>query len=143
MKDLTEAQHLFLADCALLDGDCSTAQERYARSLDAAWRMGDEAETCYELQGMAMSAAGLGQTERGLRLAGAAHAHPALLGVTYSVPFWSALLERYLGPAKVELGPAAANAAWEAGQNMGFERAIDEARSFDRTRADAIGAPLP
>lgn len=70
LKDLTEAQHLFLADCALLDGDCSTAQERYARSLDAAWRMGDEAETCYELQGMAMSAAGLGQTERGLTRSG-------------------------------------------------------------------------
>jgi non-specific serine/threonine protein kinase len=116
----------FLADCALLRGDCSTAAAHYALSLDAAARSGDRIETCFELQGVAMASAGLGRPERALRIAGAAEAQLRSLGHVFMVCFWTALLERYLGRARSDLG-AEADAAWQAGRRMSFEAAIAEA----------------
>ena len=52
--------HHFLGDCAVLEGDVAEAERRYRLSLEAAWETGDQVETCYELQGMAMAAAGNG-----------------------------------------------------------------------------------
>jgi predicted ATPase len=116
----------FLADCALIQGDPATAAAHYARSLDAAARSGDRIETCYELQGVAMASAGLGRPERALRIAGAADAELKSLGVQFVVPFWTGLLDRYLGEARATLG-AAAELAWQAGQRTSFEAAIAEA----------------
>jgi predicted ATPase len=116
----------FLADCALIQGDPATAAAHYARSLDAAARSGDRIETCFELQGVAMASAGLGRPERALRIAGAADAQLRSLGHQFVVPFWTALLDRYLGEARATLG-AAAEPAWQAGQRMSFEAAIAEA----------------
>jgi hypothetical protein len=48
------------------------------------------------------------------------------LGVFEAISFWTALLDRYLGQARADLGPGAA-AAWEAGQRLTLERAMDEA----------------
>ena len=120
--------HHFLADCALISGDHAMAASHYARSLDAAARSGDKLETCFELQGVAMASAGLGRPERALRIAGAADAQLRSLGVTVSVAFWLALLDRYLGGARAALG-AQADAAWQAGQQLRIEDAIAEASS--------------
>ena len=118
--------HHYLADCALIESDFKTAAAHYARSLDAAARSGDRIETCFELQGVAMTSAGLGRSERALRIAGAADAQLKALGHQFSVDFWSALLNRYLGQARADLGTDA-DAAWQAGQRMGFEAAVAEA----------------
>ncbi len=118
--------HHYLADCALIEGDFVTASTHYARSLDAAARSGDRIETCFELQGVAMTSAGLGQSERALRIAGAADAQLRMLGHSFSVAFWTALLDRYLGQARAALG-AEAEAAWQAGQRLTFEAAVMEA----------------
>ena len=120
--------HHYLADCALIAGDPATAATHYARSLDAAARSGDRIETCFELQGVAMTSAGLGRPERALRIAGAADAQLRALGHQFSVAFWSALLDRYLGQARAALG-ADAEAAWQAGGRLTFEAAIAEASS--------------
>ncbi len=118
--------HHYLADCALIEGDHATAATHYARSLDAAARSGDRIETCFELQGVAMTSAGLGRPERALRIAGAAEAQLRSLGHQFSVAFWTALLDRYLGEARAALG-ADADAAWQAGQRLSFEAAVAEA----------------
>ena len=120
--------HHFLADCALIEGDHATAADRYALSLDAAARSGDQIETCYELQGIAMAFAGLGRSERALQIAGAADAHLRSLGHVMSIAFWSALLDRYLGKAREDLGPDA-EASWNAGRRMTLEDAIQLASS--------------
>jgi predicted ATPase len=117
-----------MADCALIQGDHTMAAAHYARSLDAAARSGDKIETCYELQGIAMASAGLGRPERALRIAGAADAQLRSLGHQFSVAFWQALLDRYLGDARAALG-ADADAAWQSGQQLPFEAAIAEASS--------------
>ena len=125
----TWAEHFayhFLADLALMRGDFEAADSWYALSLDAAARSGDEVETCYELEGVAMASAGLGRSERALRLAGAADAQLRALGVQDSVAFWQELIERFIGMAREALG-AEADAAWGAGRRLDLRAAVAEA----------------
>jgi hypothetical protein len=48
------------------------------------------------------------------------------LGHQFSVVFWTALLDRYLGEARAALGTDA-DAAWQAGVRLNFEAAVSEA----------------
>jgi non-specific serine/threonine protein kinase len=116
----------FLADCALMEGDYPAAAAHYARSLDAAARSGDRIETCFELQGVAMTSAGLGHPERALRIGGAADAQLKSLGHQAVVPFWTALIEGDLAMGRAALG-AQASDAWQAGQRLSLESAVAEA----------------
>jgi predicted ATPase/class 3 adenylate cyclase len=129
-QDDAWARHLaehFLADCALIGGEYDVAEERYKRSLSAALALGDRSEVGFELQGVAMSAAGRSRPRRALRLAAAAQAEHDALGVDYSgVAFWTALLDKHDRLAREQLGAEAA-AAWEEGSTMGFERAVEDA----------------
>jgi hypothetical protein len=50
----------FLADCALIEGKCTESLDLYKRSLLVAQELGDQIETSFEVQGVAMSLAGLG-----------------------------------------------------------------------------------
>jgi hypothetical protein len=76
-----------------------------------------------------MAAAGQSMPERALNLGGAAAAELDRLGVDFSgIRFWSALLERYYTVARGDPGVSAAD-AWRAGREMGFERAVEMARS--------------
>ena len=104
--------HHFLGDCAIIEGDVAEAERRYRLSLEAAWQTGDQAETSYELQGMAMAAAGSGAAERALRLASAAEASIRSLGVEHVPPFWTALVDRHVATARAALDDQAADAAW-------------------------------
>jgi hypothetical protein len=62
------------------------------------------------------------------------------LAIDYTgIRFWSALLDRYLGRARVELGAEAADAAWQEGRRMDFESAIEEALAEEKTPAERIG----
>ena len=119
--------HHFLADCALLEEDFAGAEQGYRRSLTAALHTGDEIDMCSQLQGISMAAAGRGHAIFALRIAGAADAHLRSLGFQAKAGnFWEALLDRYLSHAREDLGPDS-TAAWEAGQRLSLERAVDEA----------------
>jgi hypothetical protein len=113
----------FLADCALIRGDPEEAERRYRQSLAAAVPLGDLIETSFEVQGVAMAAAGNGDPERALRLAGSVEALWQSLGTWISVAFWDILLERYLGPAREQLGERA-DAAWAEGRALAFDDAV-------------------
>ncbi|HZB35278.1 MAG TPA: adenylate/guanylate cyclase domain-containing protein [Gaiellaceae bacterium] len=114
----------FLADCVLIRGDAEEAEKRYRESLQAALPLGDVFETSFEVQGVAMAAAGAGDPHRALLLAGSVEAHLESLGTSISVPFWDSLLERYLGAARERLGPNAA-AVWEEGRALAFDDAVE------------------
>ena len=114
----------FLADCALISGDVAAAGERYRQSLEAALPLGDVIETSFEVQGVAMAASGAGEDERPLLLAGAVEALFESVGSSISVPFWDALLERYLGAARERLGPDAER-VWAEGRRMDFDDAVE------------------
>ena len=113
----------FLADCALIRGDPREAGARYRESLRVALPLGDVAETSFEVQGVAMSEAGEGDPRRALVLAGSVEALWESLGLSISVAFWDALLERYLGPARERLGEDA-DAAWAEGRALAFDDAV-------------------
>jgi predicted ATPase/class 3 adenylate cyclase len=114
----------FLADCALLRGDTEEAERRYRQSLRAALPLGDVIETSFEVQGVAMAAAGNGDERRALLLIAAVDALWESLGTTISIRFWDGLLERYIGPAAEALG-AEAGAAREQGRALAFEDAVE------------------
>jgi Adenylate and Guanylate cyclase catalytic domain len=120
--------HHFLADCALIRADCEEAETRYARSLEAAWRMGDRLEASIELQGMGMAAGCGRRRERAVRLAAAGLAFQKSVGADYSgIVFWQTLIDKYIGGAQSELGTEAAASAWEEGRALGLERAVEYA----------------
>jgi hypothetical protein len=119
--------HHFLGDCALIEGDVGEAEVRYRLSLEAAWESGDQIETCYELQGIAMAAAGGGSAERALRLAAAAGARVKDLGVTDFPQFWAELIDLHVTRARNDLGQDAADATWRAGSQLPLAAAVAEA----------------
>jgi tetratricopeptide (TPR) repeat protein len=119
------ARH-YLGDCALMRGEPAAAEPQYRRSLETAVSLGDRVEVYTELQGVAMSLAGVGETQRALRLGGSAEAGFESLGVDLSgVAFWVELLDRYLGPARAELG----DDDWSEGRGLDLEQAVELALS--------------
>ena len=114
----------FLADCALVRGDTVEAEERYRQSLRAALPLGDVIETGFEVQGVAMAVAGNGDPETALRLAGSVEATWESLGISISIAFWDGLLERYLDPAREQLGERA-DVVWAEGRALEFDDAVE------------------
>jgi predicted ATPase/class 3 adenylate cyclase len=122
----------FLADCALIRGDTVEAEERYRQSLKAALPLGDVIETSFEVQGVAMAVAGSGDPERALRLAASVEALWESLGISMSVAFWDALLDRYIGGARRQVGEKA-DAIWAEGRALPFDDAVQLATATTAT----------
>ena len=128
--------HHFLADCPLIRGDGASALPRYRQALALAVELGDRSETAVEIQGVAMALACLGHSGPALRLAGAAAAEFDALAIDISgIVFWNALLNRYLGQARLALGDAAADAAWAEGRGINFDEAIAFAQDTEERLA--------
>jgi predicted ATPase len=120
----------YLADCALIRGDPEEAGARYRQSLRAALPLGDVVETGAEIQGVAMSEAGRGNARLAIVLASSVEAHWESLGLTLSIAFWDALLERYLAPARASLGDEADGVRAE-GRALNFDDAVELALRED------------
>jgi hypothetical protein len=120
----------FLADCALIRGDSEEAGTRYRQSLRAAIPLGDLVETSFEVQGVAMSEAAAGNPQHALVLAASVEALWESLGVSFSIGFWDALLERYLAPASASLGDEY-SAIRAEGRALPFDDAVEPALRDD------------
>ncbi|HSG13821.1 MAG TPA: adenylate/guanylate cyclase domain-containing protein [Gaiellaceae bacterium] len=121
-------QHLgfhYLADCALIRGDCDEAEGLYRESLRLALELGDVIETSIEVQAVAMAKAGQGESTFALELAASVENLWRSLGVDLHVAFWDELLERYLGAARAALGPEEADAARRRGLELPFDDAVE------------------
>ena len=128
-----EARHV-LGDCALIRGDCEEAERRYAATIRSARRCGDLAQAAVDLEGVAMAAAGRGDTERAVWLAGAASAaFDRFAADMDAVEFWASFRNLFLDPAKAALGPRA-RAVWEEGRRLPLETALDAATSATERR---------
>ena len=125
----------YTADCALLEDNHADALGLHAQtSLTLARQTGDRLEIGFEVQGVAMSLAGLGQPDLALRLGGAVEAEHERIGTTMRVRFWDALLTKHLGAARETLGPAGAARAWAAGRASPFDAAVEQALQVAATR---------
>jgi predicted ATPase/class 3 adenylate cyclase len=118
----------YLADCALIRGDHEEAGTRYRQSLRAALRLGDVVETSFEVQGVAMAEAGSGNPRRAVVLAESVAALWESLGLSVSIAFWDALLERYLAQARASLGDRH-DAVRAEGRALAFDDAVELALS--------------
>ena len=114
----------YLADCALIEGDCEESLKLYQRSLALAAEIGDKIETAFEVQGVAMSMAGLGKYREAEVLDAAVQAEMRRIGADLHVRFWDELLERYLGEGRVRLGTKGIESARREGEAMAFDDAI-------------------
>lgn len=130
-RDIHNAHH-YLADCALIRGDVKDAEKKYAASLQAAIIYGDRFEMMFEVEGVAMALAGQGRITKALRLEGAADAERKALKANIFLPFWDALKERYLTAAEIKAGPGTTQREKQAGEKMGFEKAMQYALDLSR-----------
>ena len=124
----------FLADCALIEGRCEESLQHYQTALRLAEAIGDRTEIGFEIQGIAMSLAGMGEEAGGLRLSAAAEAEWERIGLRARIRFWDDLLERYLRGAEQRIGSDAAERVRREGRGMAFDQAIRTALDF-RPRA--------
>ena len=114
----------YLADCELFLGNCRDSLDLYKQSLVLARAIGDKVEISFEVQGVAMSLAGLGEAELAVQLAGAVRAEWDRIGVDLHVRFWDALLDRYIDAAKQSLGTQASDIEWNRGRDISFDTAV-------------------
>jgi tetratricopeptide (TPR) repeat protein len=130
----------YLADCELILGNCNESLKLYKQSLVLANAIGDKVEISFEVQGVAMSLAGLGLGDIAkkprsdvpafqmlgvaIQLAGAVNAEWVRLGADIHVRFWDALLDRYLGAARRALETEAAETEWNKGTVLTFDYAV-------------------
>jgi tetratricopeptide (TPR) repeat protein len=119
----------YLADCELILGNCDESLQLYKQSLKLAQALGDKVEIGCEVQGVAMSLAGLGKKELAIRYAAAVRAEWDRIGVDIQVPFWDALLDRYVGVAKRSMEVRHFEKEWSKGRNMSFDEVVSLALS--------------
>ena len=101
-------------------------------SLRAAVRYGDRIEAIFELEGSAMSLAGVGRDAKAMRLLGATLAERDAQKNQFTMAFWERLKERYLPLAESRLGPEGAERERNAGRAMGWDAAVAYAYEADR-----------
>lgn len=118
----------FLADCALIEGRCDESLGLYGQSLALARVLGDRIETSFEIQGVAMSLAGLGDSRKACLLGASVRGEFTRLGVDPHMRFWDALLDRYLVRARETLGSDAAERAEKDGRLLSFDDAVELAQ---------------
>jgi non-specific serine/threonine protein kinase len=122
----TRSEHFafhYLADCALIEGNFTESLRLYRESLRLALILGDRVEIGFEVQGTAMSLAGLGDDEAALRLVAGIEADWTRIGAGIRVRFWGALIDRHIGGARERLGPGA-DLVWAEGLRLSFDETI-------------------
>ena len=136
----TRSEHLafhYLADCALIEHNFAESLRLYRKSLDLALTLGDHVEIGGEVQGVAMSLAGLGELATAVRLVAGIAADWSRVGANVSVRFWRALHDEHIGAARAELGPQA-DTIWTEGLGLPFDDVIQLAMTHTPRESDAV-----
>jgi non-specific serine/threonine protein kinase len=107
-------------------GDYVTADRLMQESLQRYRDLGLEWELAITIGNAAGVAAGLGQPERSIRLAGASAAHRERIGVSMP-PVFKARFERMIVSARQSLAESVQTRVWEEGQTMTLEQATEYA----------------
>jgi tetratricopeptide (TPR) repeat protein len=114
----------YLADCELILGNYTESLKLYQKSLVLAQAIGDKVEISFEVQGVAMSLARLGEARLALQLAGAVKAEWNRLQVDIHVRFWDVLLDHHIGSARQALGQKESEMEWDKGSELLFSEAV-------------------
>jgi class 3 adenylate cyclase/tetratricopeptide (TPR) repeat protein len=117
-----------LADVVLDEGDFRSARPLLDESLTINRELGDQTAIAYLLEDYGGLAAAEDKPERALRLAGFAAALRESIGAPLP-PAEQERVNRMIAPAREALQENTATAAWEAGQTLELEQAIELALS--------------
>ncbi len=117
-----------LADLALNQGDAAAARPLVQESLALCQELGEDSGFPALLEKAAGVAAGWGQPELALRLAGAVAAHREAVGDPLH-PMVQAEVDRWLEPARQALDEAAQATAWNEGRTMTLAPALAAAEA--------------
>ena len=131
-----------LGSVAILMGDYAGASPLVAESLQIYRTLGYPYDMALSLGRAAGIAAGTGQPERALRLAGASAAHCASIGVSQP-PLFHERSKRMIASAREALSEAAQAACWAEGQALLLEQAAVYAleeipQQAERVREEAM-----
>jgi tetratricopeptide (TPR) repeat protein len=124
----------YLADRALVSGDYEEAERRYRRALAHARSAGVSVQCPSKVIGVAMSASGLGQPARAVRLAAAAQTELDALGVAPTNPYWQELQDRLIGLARSQLPRGELEEAEQSGKATPFEDVVAEVLAAENAR---------
>ena len=120
----------YLADAALIREEFDLALARYVAAAQANWPLGNRSQTCFELQGVAMAAAGRGASRAALKLFAASDRMLASLGYKFNPKnFWRTWIARRVAQAREDLG-GEADDAWREGEALSLEQAVELAQSL-------------
>lgn len=117
-------------------GAAAQAAPRIAKSLSRYWEQGSVYHLMLSLRRAAALAAGLGQAETSLRLAGASDRQRSIVGVSEPDVFLQAYA-RLLEPARHQLDEASQARLWEEGAALSLDEAVTIARQLLSTVRDA------
>jgi len=140
MHPNTRSEHLafhYMADCALIEHNFVESLKVYRESLRLALILDDHVEIGFEVQGVAMSLAGLGEARVAVLLVGGIAADWRRVGANVSVRFWSALLDRHIGSARAQLGDEAER-IWMEGYQLSLNDVIQLATSHQVRARDFL-----
>lgn len=115
-----------LGGIACDQGDYAAARSLQVEALATAREIGDRRMTAYCLEGLAAVALGQEQSDRAARLFGAAAALREEIGCPLT-PVEAAGEENQVSRLRQALGEEAFTAAWQAGEAMALEEAVEYA----------------
>jgi predicted ATPase len=130
--DITDACHVY-ADVTFLKGDYQLAEKRYMEAAKNALQLGSALQVAALLHSMALSVAGQGRHEKGLRLFGASKAKLEELGAEIpALDTVTARIDQTVGKSIQFLGSEKSLSLDLEGRQMGFERVIEYAFDIDK-----------
>jgi hypothetical protein len=115
-----------LAGVMLDLGDYGKADQLMKESLHSCQKQKSEWGLALALGTAAGVAAGVGQSERAIRLASASAAHRKRIGISLP-PVFEERFERMIASARQALAESVQTRLWEEGQTMTLEQAIEYA----------------
>jgi predicted ATPase/class 3 adenylate cyclase len=127
----------FLAAVALLQADASTAHGCIIESLEIGRTLRDR-RAAWSLDVLACLTTREGDLERALQLAGAGSAMHEASGNKPPAP-WEAFVSPHIQLARNGLAPEVAQTAWETGQRMAFDDALEYALAGVSARLEIRG----
>jgi predicted ATPase/DNA-binding CsgD family transcriptional regulator len=128
---------------ALLRGDLERAKALHQESLVLSKDLGAHKQlTLMLLEALACAAGAKGEAEKAARLFGATEALREAMGIPLE-PALRTLEEPYLVEARSQLEEGAWTAAWEEGQKMSMETAIEYALSEEESSTTTLSSAAP
>ncbi|MFC2116437.1 hypothetical protein ACFLTU_08165 [Bacteroidota bacterium] len=119
-----------------MEGDFEEARRRYAKGIEITNSYGDTTYTCIDLTGLAMSVAGMGCSEKALRIVGSVKEIAKQAGIIVpeemKMIFWQEQVKIHIIETREKLGVELSEKLESEGKAMDMDEIIKYALDFNR-----------